>query len=81
MPAGETGIPAVVESSVFLGIATHYFMKAADGNNLEVIQYQGEGSHLPDGTAVSLQLKSSRINVFHNDSAETMIEGGHDGTN
>jgi iron(III) transport system ATP-binding protein len=81
MPAGETGIPAVVESSVFLGIATHYFMKAADGNNLEVIQYQGEGSHIPDGTAVSLQLKSSRINVFHNDSAETMIEGGHDGTN
>ena len=81
MPAGEMGIPAVVESSVFLGIATHYFMKAADGNNLEVIQYQGEGSHLPDGTAVSLQLKSSRINVFHSDSAETMIEGGHDGTN
>lgn len=81
VPVGERGISAVVESSVFLGIATHYFMKSDDGNNLEVIQYQGEGSYLPDGTAVSLQLKSGRINVFHSDSAETMIEGGHNGTN
>ena len=32
------GIPAVVRSSVFLGITTHYFVETADGREMEVIQ-------------------------------------------
>ncbi|RGS74755.1 ABC transporter ATP-binding protein [Mitsuokella sp. AF21-1AC] len=79
MPSEQPGIPAIVVSSVFLGIATHYFMKTDKGHDLEVIQYQGEGRHLPDGTAVTLQMKADRINVFHAQSQESMIEGEDDG--
>lgn len=78
-PAGEDGIPAVIVSSVFLGLATHYFLKTAQGQELEVIQYEGEGNHLSDGTKIALRMKADRINVFHAQSQESMIEGDGDG--
>lgn len=69
------GIAATVESSVFLGLSTHYFMELSDGKKAEVIQYSGDAEILPNGTKVSLAVKPSRINVFEYESERTLIEG------
>ena len=72
--AGD-GIPAVVKSSVFLGLTTHYFLETAQGRAVEAIRGQEDGALLADGTRVTLRVKAERINVFHADAETTLIEG------
>lgn len=73
-PAGE-GIPAVVESSVFLGLTTHYFVRTAAGQELEILQAGKNDESISDGTTIGLTLAEKRINVFHKDTEETLIAG------
>ena len=47
------GIDAVVKSSVFLGISTHYFMETEAGQEVEVIRPSDVGTIIPNGTNVS----------------------------
>ena len=68
------GIPAVVQSSVFLGLTTHYFVRMDSGQELEVIQ-QEQASYLSDGARVLLKLRPEKINVFHGTSRATLIRG------
>ena len=72
---GTGGISAVVKSSVFLGLTTHYFIETADGAMVEAIREQASGPILPDGTRVSLRVKAERINVFRAAEQTTLIEG------
>lgn len=72
--AGD-GIPAVVKSSVFLGLTTHYFLETAQGRAVEAIRGQEDGALLADGTRVTLRVKAERINVFRADAETTLIEG------
>ena len=69
------GIPAVVKSSVFLGLTTHYFLETAQGRAVEAIRGQEDGALLADGTRVTLCVKAERINVFRADAETTLIEG------
>ncbi len=69
------GIPAVVKSSVFLGLTTHYFLETAQGQAVEAIRGQEDGALLTDGTRVTLCVKAERINVFRADAETTLIEG------
>ena len=58
------GLPATVISSVFLGVHTHYFIKLASGEEIEVISPSETGSLLENGTAIHLLVDTSKINVF-----------------
>lgn len=73
------GLDAVVRSSVFLGISTHYFMETAAGQEIEVIRPSDVGTIIPNGTPVKLRVEAERINVFTEDGGKTLIrqaEGG-----
>lgn len=58
------GLPATVISSVFLGVHTHYFIKLASGEEIEVISPSETGSLLENGTSIHLLVDTSKINVF-----------------
>ena len=77
-PQDGEGMDAVVQSSVFLGIAIHYFMTTADGQEVEVIKPSDTERIIPNGTAVKLGVDPARINVFNEDGTKTLIrtEGG-----
>lgn len=70
-----TGIAATIESSVFLGLSTHYFMRLSNGQKVEIIQSSDDQDIIPNGTKVFLNIKASRINVFEYESEHTLIEG------
>lgn len=78
-PKDGQGMDATVESSVFLGVSTHYFMIMADGTNVEVIVPSDVGSIIADGTKVKLGVVAERINVFTEDGKETLIESEEGG--
>ena len=67
------GIPAVVQSSVFLGAATHYFLKLRDGHEVEAVQDADAWEILPSGTQVQLAVKAKKINVFTSDGAVPLV--------
>ena len=70
---GSDGIPAVVRSSVFLGITTHYFVETADGREMEVIQNSDIWDIIPDHTPIRLGVQSHKINVFTEDGSHSLI--------
>ena len=67
------GIPAVVRSSVFLGITTHYFVETADGREMEVIQNSDIWDIIPDHTPICLGVQPHKINVFTEDGSQSLI--------
>lgn len=67
------GIGAVVQSSVFLGTATHYFLKLSDGQEVEAIQDSDLWEIIPAGTRIRLTVKPKRINVFTADGSEALV--------
>ena len=69
------GIPATVQSSTFLGLNMHYFLKLADGTEVQVIQEAELDSCLPDGAQIRLQVKQNKINVFTQDGARNLVRG------
>lgn len=71
-----TGIDAVVKSSIFLGVMTHYFLEQADGKELEVIRPSEVGTIIPNETPVKLQVDAPKINVFTEDGTTSLIEEG-----
>ncbi|MBQ7486298.1 MAG: ABC transporter ATP-binding protein [Clostridia bacterium] len=75
-PKDEPGIPATVNSSVFLGMAMHYFMQLKNGEELEVVVPSDLSEIIPDGTAVSLQVVPEKINVFDRIYQTTLIREG-----
>lgn len=72
----EPGIPATVVSSVFLGMAQHYFVTLADGKELEVVVPSDLNEIIPDGTKVSLRVVPEKANVFDANTRNTLIRGG-----
>ena len=69
------GLRAVIESSVFLGLSTHYFIRLENGADVEVIQYSNDQQIIPNGTKVILTVKPSRINLFDDENGDSLIEG------
>ena len=73
---GESGIPVTVVSSVFLGMALHYFVSAADGTELEVVVPSDLSEIIPDGEQISLRIVPEKVNVFDRESHNTLIREG-----
>jgi len=70
----EEGIKAKVNSSVFLGTTTHYFMDI-NGQEIETVQDSEVFEIIPDNTVVSLKVKPRKINVFTKDGETSLIDG------
>ena len=76
-PAGEPGILARVESSVFLGMSLHYFVKLTDsGKEAEIVVPSDLTEILPDGADISLQVIPEKINLFDMETGATLIREG-----
>ena len=71
----ENALPAVIDSSVFLGLNTHYFLHTEQGEPVEVIQESLIDSTIPDGTKVWLKVKKEKINVFTTDTETSIVQG------
>lgn len=67
------GLPAVVRSSVFLGINLHYFVELEDGIEAEVIQPSEMSDIIPDNSDIRLDICPHKINVFDAKDEQTLI--------
>ena len=73
---GTPGIPATVNSSVFLGMTQHYFMSLPDGKEIEVVENSDLTDIIPDGTKVTLEIMPMKVNVFDAETRATLIREG-----
>ena len=71
----KDGIKAFIDSSVFLGLNTHYFAHLESGEKIEIVQESKIDSIIPKGTEVYLKVKQNKINVFTEDGSRNILEG------
>ena len=71
----KDGIKAFIDSSVFLGLNTHYFARLESGEKIEIVQESKIDSIIPKGTEVYLKVKQDKINVFTEDGSRNILEG------
>lgn len=72
----ENAIQGIIESTMFLGLNTHYFVNLESGEKVEVVQDADENTILPEGAHIRLKLKSDKINIFDSETEKTLIEAG-----
>lgn len=70
---GEEGIAAVIESRMFLGLTTHYFVRLENGQAAEVIQDRNDTELLAEQTPIRLTVNEKKINVFDSQSRTSLI--------
>ena len=71
----KDGMKAFIDSSVFLGLNTHYFAHLENGEKLEIVQESKIDNINPKGTEVYLKVKQDKINVFTEDGSKNILEG------
>ena len=71
----KDGIKAFIDSSVFLGLNTHYFAHLESGEKIEIVQESKIDSIIPKGTEVYLKIKQDKINVFTEDGSKNILDG------
>ena len=71
----KDGIKAFIDSSVFLGLNTHYFAHLESGEKIEIVQESKIDSIIPKGTEVYLKVKQDKINIFTEDGSRNILEG------
>ena len=71
----KDGIKAFIDSSVFLGLNTHYFAHLESGEKIEIVQESKINSIIPKGTEVYLKIKQDKINVFTEDGSKNILDG------
>lgn len=67
------GIPVTIESSVFLGLVTHYFVRFDNGERAEVIQDRSREEIFADGTRLFVRVDAQKANVFRADTQTTLV--------
>ncbi|MBQ6508723.1 MAG: ABC transporter ATP-binding protein [Flexilinea sp.] len=75
-PKEEPGIPATINSSVFLGMTLHYFATLENGQEVEIVVPSDLSDILPDGQKISLGVVPEKINVFDRKTKNTLIPEG-----
>ncbi|MCQ2373498.1 MAG: ABC transporter ATP-binding protein [Phascolarctobacterium sp.] len=70
---GDEGLDAVVRTSIFLGVSTHYFVEMPNGEEMEIIRPSETGMLIPNNTPVKLQVDASKINVFTENGEVSLI--------
>ncbi|MFV0551506.1 MAG: ABC transporter ATP-binding protein [Anaerorhabdus sp.] len=74
-----TGLDAIIDSSIFLGLNTHYFMHLVDNNErVEVIQESSIDGILAPKSHIKLNVKKEKINIFTEDGTENLVVGVRD---
>ena len=73
----NTGIDAVVDDSVFLGLNTHYFVHLSSGEEVEIIQESSIDNIIEPGSEIKLTLNTEKVNVFTEDGSENILMGVH----
>lgn len=71
----DSGIPAEIVDSVFLGLNTHYFVQFATEERTEIIRESDVNKMIPVGTKISLKINTEKINIFNADSKESIMQG------
>ena len=71
----KDGMKAFIDSSIFLGLNTHYFAHLESGEKIEIVQESKIDSIIPKGTEVYLKVKQDKINVFTEDGSRNILEG------
>jgi iron(III) transport system ATP-binding protein len=69
------GVVGVVDSSIFLGLNTHYYVHLDSGQQVEIVQESKIDEILPVKSKVYLKLKAEKINVFTADGGRNILEG------
>ena len=69
------GMKAVIDSCVFLGLNTHYFVHLLSGEKLEIIQESRIDSIIQPGTQVRLRLNTEKANLFCQDGSRNLLTG------
>ena len=69
------GMKAVVDSSVFLGLNTHYFVHLDSGLQAEVIQESKIDEIIAEKSEIYLTVKPEKINVFTEDGSGNILNG------
>ena len=69
------GIPVTVESSVFLGLVTHYFVRLPDGSRAEIIKNRSREDIFADGSNLYARVDARKANIFRADDETTLIRG------
>ena len=71
----DEGLRAVVDSSVFLGLNTHYYVHLDSGQEVEIIQESKIDEIIPEKHTVYLKVKAEKINVFTEDGSRNIVIG------
>lgn len=75
----DQGIDAVIDSSIFLGLNTHYFVHLVENNEkVEVIQESEIDGILSPKTHIKLLVKKEKINIFTEDGETNLVDGVRD---
>lgn len=74
--SNTNAIKAVVQSSMFLGVNTHYFVELENGEMAEVIQDPDVTEIIPNGSEIFLQVKPHKMNIFDIEKQESLIKAG-----
>ncbi len=69
------GMEAKVDSSVFLGLNTHYFITISTGEKVEIIQESSINSIIPDGSNIVLTINTEKVNIFSKETEENLLMG------
>ncbi len=75
LPEGTDGLKATVDSSIFLGLNTHYLVHLDSGEKLEIIQESSIDSIIKPNTQIVLGIKTEKINVFSADGSSNLLGG------
>ena len=69
------GVGGVVDSSIFLGLNTHYYVHLDSGQQVEIVQESKIDEIIPVQTRVFLKVKAEKINAFTEDGSRNILEG------
>ncbi len=69
------GLRTVVDSSVFLGLNTHYFVHLDSDQQVEIIQESMIDEAIAAGSMIYLTVKPEKINVFTEDGSRNILDG------
>ena len=71
----DDGIPATIDSSVFLGMNMQYFLTLASGEKVQAIEEAELDAILRPGTQVKLKMRRDKINIFCEDGSRNLVKG------
>jgi iron(III) transport system ATP-binding protein len=69
----ENGIDAVVDTSIFLGLMTHYFVTLSSGEKADIIQESTINNLFEKGSKVKLKINTDKINIFSEDGSINLL--------